>query len=98
DVKYEELPAVADPEVALDRQTPVIHASLGDNLCFERKLDVGAVDNALADSDAVVETTFRFGRHTGGTNEPRSIVADWNEGETRMTGYPGTQASHTQTN
>src|SRR4029079_13751590 len=28
DVKYEELPAVADPEVALDRQTPVIHASL----------------------------------------------------------------------
>jgi carbon-monoxide dehydrogenase large subunit len=58
----------------------VIHSSLGDNLCFERKLDVGVVDKAFADSDAVVETTFRFGRHTGVTNEPRSIVADWNEG------------------
>jgi carbon-monoxide dehydrogenase large subunit len=98
EVKYEELPAVADPEVALDRQTPVIHASLGDNLCFERKLDVGAVDKAFADSDVVVETTFRFGRHTGVTNEPRSIVADWNEGEQRMTVYQGTQAPHMMQN
>jgi carbon-monoxide dehydrogenase large subunit len=98
DVRYEELPAVADPEVALDRKTPVIHSSLGDNLCFERKLDVGSVDKAFSESDAVVETTFRFGRHTGVTNEPRSIVADWNEGEQRMTVYQGTQAPHMMQN
>src|SRR6187455_2388546 len=98
EVKYEELPPVTDPEVALDRKTPVIHSSLGDNLCFERKLDVGAVDKAFAESDAVVETTFRFGRHTGVTNEPRSIVADWNEGEQRMTVYQGTQAPHMMQN
>src|SRR4249919_2358616 len=98
EVNYEELPPVTDPEVALDRKTPVIHSSLGDNLCFERKLDVGAVDTALAESDAVVETTFRFGRHTGVTNEPRAIVADWNEGEQRMTVYQGTQAPHMMQN
>ena len=98
EVKYEELPPVTDPEVALDGKTPVIHSSLGDNLCFERKLDVGAVDKAFAESDAVVETTFRFGRHTGVTNEPRSIVADWNEGEQRMTVYQGTQAPHMMQN
>jgi carbon-monoxide dehydrogenase large subunit len=98
EVKYEELPPVADPEVALDAKTPVIHSSLGDNLCFERKLDVGTVDKAFAESDAVVETTFRFGRHTGVTNEPRSIVADWNEGEQRMTVYQGTQAPHMMQN
>ena len=46
--------------------------SLGDNLCFERKLDVGAVDKAFAEADAVVETTFLFGRHTGVTTEPRA--------------------------
>jgi CO/xanthine dehydrogenase Mo-binding subunit len=94
DVSYEELPVVTDPETALDDKTPVIHESLGDNLCFERKLDVGAVDKAFAEADAVVETTFRFGRHTGVTNEPRAIVADWNEGERRMTVYQGTQAPH----
>lgn len=94
DVSYEELPAVTDPETALDAGTPVIHASLGDNLCFERKLDVGAVDQAFADSDEVIEATFRTGRHTGVTNEPRAIVADWNSGEQRMTVYQGTQAPH----
>ena len=94
EVSYEELPVVTDPETALDDKTPVIHESLGDNLCFERKLDVGAVDKAFAEADAVVETTFRFGRHTGVTNEPRAIVADWNEGDRRMTVYQGTQAPH----
>ena len=96
--RYEELPAVTDPEIALDAKTPVIHASLGDNLCFERKLDVGAVDKAFAESDAVVEATFRFGRHTGVTTEPRAVVADWNEGEQRMTVYHGTQAPHMMQN
>ena len=94
EVTYEELPAVVDPETALDANTPVIQASLGDNLCFERKLDVGTVDNAFAESDVVIETTFRFGRHTGVTNEPRSIVADWSQGEQRLTVYQGTQAPH----
>jgi len=95
---YQELPAATDPETALEAKTPVIHASLGDNLCFERKLDVGAVDKAFAESDTVVETTFRFGRHTGVTNEPRAVVADWNEGEQRMTVYHGTQAPHMMQN
>jgi len=98
EISYKELPATTDPEVALDPKTPVIHASLGDNLCFERKLDVGAVDKAFAEADAVVEATFRFGRHTGVTNEPRAVVADWNEGEQRMTVYHGTQAPHMMQN
>src|SRR6476646_6830625 len=98
EVTYEPLPAVTDPETALDPQTPVIHSSLCDNLCFERKLDVGKVDEAFASSDAVVETTFVFGRHTGVTNEPRSIVADWNEGEQKLTVYQGTQAPHMMQN
>src|SRR5512135_53936 len=70
EVGYEPLPAIVDPETALDAKTPLIHSSLGDNLCFERKVDVGKVDDAFASSDAVVETTFMFGRHTGVTNEP----------------------------
>jgi len=98
DVIYEQLGPITDPETALDAGTAVIHASLGDNLCFERKLDVGAVDKAFTESDTVIETTFRFGRHTGVTNEPRSIVADWNEGEQRMTVYQGTQAPHMMQN
>jgi carbon-monoxide dehydrogenase large subunit len=93
-VEYEELEAVTDMRTALDPQTPIIHASLGDNLAFERNLDVGAVDAAFADSDAVVEAEFVFGRHTGVTLEPRAAVADWNPAENRLTIYQGTQAPH----
>jgi aerobic carbon-monoxide dehydrogenase large subunit len=93
-VEYRELDAVTDMRTALDRQTPVIHPSLGDNLAFERNLDAGAVDQAFADSDEVIEADFIFGRHTGVTLEPRSVVADWNVAEARLTIYQGTQAPH----
>jgi carbon-monoxide dehydrogenase large subunit len=94
EIDYEPLPALTDPEVAADPKTAPIHKDLGDNICFERTLDVGNVDDAFASSDEVVETTFVFGRHTGVTNEPRSTVADWNEGDQRLTVYQGTQAPH----
>ncbi len=93
-VDYEPLPAVTDAETALDPATPVIHPELGDNLTFERTLNAGDADKGFAAADAVVETTFVFGRHTGVTNEPRAIVADWNPGEERLTVYQGTQAPH----
>jgi len=98
EVGYEELPAVTDPETALDPATPVIHAELGDNLTFERALAAGDPEQGFKQADAVVETTFVFGRHTGVTNEPRAIVADWNAGEERLTVYQGTQAPHMMQN
>ncbi|MCL2430783.1 MAG: molybdopterin-dependent oxidoreductase, partial [Alphaproteobacteria bacterium] len=97
-VEYEELPAVIDPESALDEETPVIHPALGDNLCFERRYTAGDVDGGFAQADEIVEATFWFGRHTGVTNEPRAIVADWNPGADRLTVYQGTQAPHMMQN
>src|SRR3954470_19135622 len=97
-VDYEELTAVTDPETALDPGTPVIHPSLGDNLTFERVHVAGDPDKGFAEADEVIETTFVFGRHTGVTNEARSIVADWNPGDQRLTVYQGTQAPHMMQN
>jgi aerobic carbon-monoxide dehydrogenase large subunit len=97
-VDYEPLPAVTDAETALDTATPVIHPELGDNLTFERTLNAGDPDKGFAEADAVAEATFMFGRHTGVTNEPRAIVADWNPGEQRLTVYQGTQAPHMMQN
>ncbi len=94
EIDYDPLIAVTDPETALDAKTPVIHPALGDNLTFERVLNAGDADKGFAEADAVVETTFVFGRHTGVTNEARAIVADWNPGEARLTVYQGTQAPH----
>ena len=93
-VEYGELEAVTDMRTALDPATPVIHASLGDNLAFERTHNAGEVDRAFAESDEVIEAEFIFGRHTGVTLEPRAVVADWNAAEARLTIYQGTQAPH----
>jgi carbon-monoxide dehydrogenase large subunit len=98
EVAYEELAPVTDAETALDPDTPVIHPDLGDNLTFERVHAAGEPDKGFAGADAVVEATFLFGRHTGVTNEPRAIVADWNPGEERLTVYHGTQAPHMMQN
>ncbi len=93
-VEWELLPAVVDMETALDPSTPVIHPELGDNLCFTRSLDTGGVDEAFAQADQVVNTTFEFGRHTGVTLEPRCQIADWRTAEQQLTVYHSQQAPH----
>ena len=93
-VDFERLPPVVDLETALDPATPLIHPELGDNLCFTRSLDTGAVDAAFAAADEVSEATFEFARHTGVTLEPRSQLADWNAAEQRLTVYHSCQAPH----
>jgi len=94
EAEWEELPVLTDMEVALDPATPVIHPDLGDNLCFGREVDTGAVDDAFAKADVVVEETYHFGRHTGVTLEGRTIVADYNPAQHTLTVYQGTQAPH----
>jgi carbon-monoxide dehydrogenase large subunit len=93
-VDYEPLPAVVDMEGALLATTPVIHAELGDNLCFQRVNEAGQVEAAFAQAHKIVEATFYSGRHTGLTIEPRSILVDFNRASGRLTVYHSTQAPH----
>ena len=94
EVEYDPLPPVVDVLAALEPGAPAIHPELGDNLAFERRIEAGQVDAALAEADHVVEARFTFGRHTGVTLETRATVADWNEGEARLTIHQGTQVPH----
>ena len=93
-VEWKELPAVADMETALDPSTPVIHEDLGDNLAWQRVFETENVDEAFANADHVVEETYHYGRHTGVTLEPRSIVSEFNPSEDQLTVYLSTQAPH----
>lgn len=93
-IDYEELPAVTDPETALDPDTPLIHPELGDNLVFGSKVEAGDIERAFAEADLVVEDEFHFGRHTGVTLEPRTVVADYDPSEERLTAYHGTQTPY----
>ncbi len=94
EVDWEELPAVTDTQTALLPDTPVIHPELGDNLCFTKTIDTGGVDQAFAQADLVIEETYRFARVTGVTMEPRSVLADFNPAERKLTVYQSHQAPH----
>jgi carbon-monoxide dehydrogenase large subunit len=98
EIEWEELPAVTEMETALDSGTTVIHPDLGDNLCWRREFSAGDVDAAFAAADSVVEEVYEFGRHTGVTLEPRSILADYNPAEDQLTVYHSTQAPHMMQN
>ncbi|SIQ03198.1 MULTISPECIES: xanthine dehydrogenase family protein molybdopterin-binding subunit [Acidiphilium] len=93
-VSYDPLPPVVDAAAALAPGAPIIHPELGDNLAFERHIDTGNTDAAFAAADHIIEADFTFGRHTGVTLEARAVVADWNEGEQRLTVHQGTQVPH----
>jgi aerobic carbon-monoxide dehydrogenase large subunit len=94
EIEYEALPAALDAERALDPDAVVIHAAFGSNLCFQRTVDTGGVDAAMKSAHVVVEDTLVFARHTGVTNEPRSILADYNRADETMTVYHSGQAPH----
>ncbi len=95
EVDFDPLPEACDMERALDPDAPVIHTEFGDNLAWERTVDAGDVDAAFARSDVtVVERTFRFGRHTGVTLEPRSSVVEFDPTEGALTYWYSGQAPH----
>jgi len=94
DIDYEALPAVTNIETALDAGTPLIHPQLGSNLCVERFVDSGRVDEVFASADHVVEATFTTSRHTPVSLEPRTILADYNAAEGQMTVWHSTQVPY----
>ena len=89
-VDWDLLPVVTDMEASLAGDV-VIHADLGDNKCFSRELITENFGAEFAKADVVVEKVYEFSRHTGVTNEPRGILADYNPAENLLTVYQGTQ-------
>ena len=86
EIDYVELPAVTDPVAALLPESPLIHPELGSNLAFALTLESGNAEAAFREAHAVVSGDFRFGRHSPVTLESRSILADFDPSERRLTG------------
>jgi CO/xanthine dehydrogenase Mo-binding subunit len=58
-VDYEPLPAVFDPLEALKPDAPKLNYDRDDNIVSEYELERGDVQQALAESDVVIEQTYR---------------------------------------
>jgi 2-furoyl-CoA dehydrogenase large subunit len=77
DVSYEPLPAVVDPERALEPDAPILHENVGSNLAGHRRLVYGDPDAAFADADVVVRERFRFPKYGSTPIETYGVIARW---------------------
>src|SRR5215208_6237619 len=91
-VEYDPLPAVVDPEAALEDGSPLVWDSFGTNKTHEWSIDGGDVNAAFSEADAVVKQRIVNHRTAGAAIETRGCLAD-PRGES-VTMYSATQIPH----
>jgi carbon-monoxide dehydrogenase large subunit len=95
EVDYEPLPVVVDTRQPAG-DWPVIHDDMDSNVSYHWPLgDEEATNQALADSDHVVELEVVNQRLIPNAMEPRACVAEWNEFDESMTVWTTSQNPHT---
>jgi 2-furoyl-CoA dehydrogenase large subunit len=77
EVDYEPLPAVIDPEKALEPDAPVLHEKVGTNLAGHRRLVYGDPDRAFREAEVVLRERFRFPKYGSTPIETYGIIARW---------------------
>jgi carbon-monoxide dehydrogenase large subunit len=91
-VEYDELPAVIDPEKALEDGAPLVHDDLGTNKTHEWSLGGGDIDAGFSEADVVVERRIVNHRTAGAAIEPRGCIADWRADSVTL--WTSTQIPH----
>ncbi len=93
-VNYEPLPAVSDPEKALDPGAPVIHAEWPDNTAFRSEQKQGNVDQAFKQAHKIVRQRLVHQRLAPIAMEARGVLARYLPGEKELTVWSSTQIPH----
>src|SRR5207245_11624941 len=76
-VRYEPLPAVVDPEKALEPDAPILHEAVGTNLAGHRRLVYGAPDGAFAEAEVVIRERFRLPKYGSTPIDAYGVIARW---------------------
>ena len=94
EVDYDPLPVVADPEKALEKDSPLTHPHLGTNVAFTWTLTGGDLEAAFQQADRVIKQRMIHQRLIPMAIEPRGCVASWHAGEQSLTLWTSTQIPH----
>ena len=104
-VDYEPLPAVVDPEAALEGKPAVLHADFPDNRLVGPlrtgtgagrggNVDDSAIDQAFAAAEVVISQRMVNQRLAPTAIEPRGVVAHYEPGKETLTVWSSTQNPH----
>jgi carbon-monoxide dehydrogenase large subunit len=94
EVEWQPLAALSTPDGALAPDAPLLHPELGSNLAFEHSVEKGEDAGVASHPGQIISRSIRFSRQTGVPLEPRSIVADFDPTERRLTVHQATQVPH----
>ncbi|HEV2385919.1 MAG TPA: xanthine dehydrogenase family protein molybdopterin-binding subunit [Candidatus Acidoferrales bacterium] len=94
EVDYEALPAVVDPEKALRKDSPRVHAGLADNVAYRWELEGGDLKKAFRQADRIVKLRITNQRLIPMAMEPRAVLARFEPGEDRLTLWSSSQIPH----
>ncbi len=81
DVDYEPLPAIIDPQAALDPAHPPLHEKLGSNIASDRSFRYGDPDACFAQAPHRIAVTARYPRNSCTPIETCGVVADYDPAE-----------------
>ncbi|TMK68755.1 MAG: xanthine dehydrogenase family protein molybdopterin-binding subunit [Actinobacteria bacterium] len=93
-VEYEPLPAVVDPERALEDGAPIVHDDFGTNSCYTWKLSAGDVDEEFGNASVVVKERYRQQRLIPNAMEPRGVIVQPFPATGELTMWSATQIPH----
>jgi carbon-monoxide dehydrogenase large subunit len=93
-IDYEQLPAVIDPEAALEPGATPVHDELGGNTVYKFHFATDGVDDIFAKADVVIKERIRSHRITACPIEPRAYLAHYNPDEDSLTMWSATANPH----
>lgn len=95
EVSYDDLPAAARTETALDADTPLVWPELKTNRALRYELgDRARTEAAFARAEHVTRIAFRNNRLVCNYMETRAALAEWKEAEDRFVLTTGSQGVH----
>jgi carbon-monoxide dehydrogenase large subunit len=93
-VDFERLPAVVDPEAAMESNAPCIHEEVGGNIVYKYHFATDGIDKVFQDADVVIKEKIRSHRITACPIEPRAYLAHYNRDEDSLTMWSATANPH----
>lgn len=91
EVDYKPLPAVLDPYQAMEKDSPIIHPTVEDNVHTSFEVKVGDYDQAAAQADHVLKTKIKFPRIHCNPIETRGVLASFDIRSKELLVYTSTQ-------
>ena len=92
EIDYEMLPAVTDPEVALEEGAPLLYDEFGTNVAFTQHRVSGDIEAAFERADRVVSLRLVNQRLAPSSLEPRACMFDYNPSSGELTAWLSSQA------